>query len=372
MAKARSTGPVRGAKAGSSRTAQPTNRKVGSAVRTGPRAAVRGAKVNPRAAAGGKGKVASRYRGEEGRRMMREDQERIKQRRAMRSAAGSNVRRLWMPENSERKIVVLDMQPDFFRFEHALMNPESGRNDLYTDCTSANDTCPVCMNTDSNPYYAMYMTVIDLESYEDKNGNLVEWNRRLLVVKSGMQKAWTREADREGNLRGLVYTLYRDKRTDANTGNQIELDTEQERYTEEELAAFVRTWKDRDNKTHEEDCSQPYDYDEILPPQSSSELAAIVGAPAVPGSRDAEEEELSDYETAEEEDFDDEEEVEDADDEEEDEEEEVEEVDADDEEEEEEEEEERPRTRVKAAGRVAARTPAKTAVRPGVRRLRGR
>lgn len=234
----------------------------------------------------------SRYRGEEGRRQAQAEQERIRERRAQRQAQGNQPFRFWMPPNSERKVLVLDEQPDFFRYEHAMMNRDSGRNDLYTDCIDEFDTCPVCENSDSRPYYAMYLTVIDLEPYTNKQGEEVEWSRKLFVVKSGMQRAWTREYERNGSLRGKIFTIFRDGDKDPVTGNQIEEDLEEEPYTEDEMAEFERSWTDRENRTHTEDCSVCFDYEEIMPEMTSDELLRISGGNPAPGSRQAEEEEL--------------------------------------------------------------------------------
>lgn len=204
----------------------------------------------------------SRYRGAAGREQAQVEQERIRQRREQRRLAGNNPFRFWMPQNSERQVIVLDAEPDFYRYEHALDNPDSNRRDLFTDCIDDSDNCPICENTDSRSYYALYMTVIDLEPYTDRQGNEVEWSRKLFVVKSGMQRTWVREYERLGSLRGRVFTLYRDGDKDPVVGNQI-AEADEDPYTENELSEFVREWTDRENKTHTEDCSQPFDYDEI-------------------------------------------------------------------------------------------------------------
>lgn len=236
----------------------------------------------------------SRYRGEEGRRQAAEEQERIKQRREQRRLQGNQPFRYWMPPNTERKVIVLDESPDFYRYEHALMNRDTNRNDLYTDCVNEFETCPVCENSDSRPYYAMYLTVIDLEGFTTRGGEEVEWSRKLFVVKSGMQRQWVREFERNGSLRGKVFTIFRDGDKDPVTGNQIEEDLEEEPYSDADLADYERSWTDRDKKEHTEDCSVPYAYDEIMPEMSFDELNSFVGGNArpAPGSRRSEEEEL--------------------------------------------------------------------------------
>jgi hypothetical protein len=207
-----------------------------------------------------------------------------------------------MPPNTQRSIIVLDEQPDFFRYEHALDNPDTNRKDLYTDCITDFDTCPVCENSESKPYYAMYLTVIDLEPYEikkgDRKGEVVEWSRKLFVVKSGMQRQWTREFERNGSLRGKVFTVFRDDDKSPVSGNQIEEDMEEDPYSEDDLAEFERSWTDRERKEHHEECDVAFDYDEIMPEMSKDQLEAVVGGGRpTPGSRQAEDDELSDRST---------------------------------------------------------------------------
>lgn len=283
--------------------------------RTAPPAARRTGAPAPRAgrAPAERPKVASRYRGEEGRRQMREEQQRIQTRREQRRLQGDQPIRFWMPfagwrkknsrdpaSNGEREVVVLDAAPDFFRYEHAVLNPDTGFNDLFLDCINEDDTCPVCENTESRSYYALYLTVIDLEPYVNKNGEQVEWTRKLLVVKSGMQRSWARMFDREGTLRGAHVKLIRDTDKDPVGGNEIEFI---DFYEEAELESFVREFTDRAGKVHVEDCSQPYDYDKLFPPMSKADLERAIGITTgpTPGSREHEatvEEEEDDAESA--------------------------------------------------------------------------
>lgn len=241
----------------------------------------------------------SRYRGEEGRRRALEEQERIRERREQQRLQSNMPFRFWMPPNSERRIIVLDEEPDFYRYEHALLN-ERGRGAqkyTYTDCMEDTGNCPICdASPDNRPYYALYLSVIDLEPFTTRDGEEVQWSRKLFVVKSGMQRQWARQFERGGSLRGKVFDVFRDNDKSPVTGNQIEV-ADEEPYTEEELGEFVREWTDRDNKVHEDDCSVPFDYEEIMPEMSFDELAAVVGgAKASPGSRRHEEEEFADEE----------------------------------------------------------------------------
>lgn len=307
---------------------------------------------------------------------MERNNERIRRRRELRQQQNNQPFRFWMPVGTDRKVLVLDEEPEFFRYEHALFNPDSNRNDIFIDCIDETDTCPACEQGDARPYYAMYLTVIDLEGYVNKNNEEVPWTRKLFVVKPSMQRQWVREFERSGSLRGKVFRIFRDNPLDPATGNMIELDLEEDPYTEDELAEFVRTYTDREGKEHEEDCSVPYDYDEIMPPMTAQQIAEVCGVEAAPtpGSREAEDADFDDDEEEEEVDAAADEEWEGEEEEEEDEEygdEEEEEEDEEDEEDEEEDEEDfdeppPPKRRARGARergrqgrRAAEKTPAK-------------
>ncbi|MGZ7145072.1 hypothetical protein ACXWOO_11940, partial [Streptococcus pyogenes] len=75
--------------------------------------------------------------------------------------------------------------------------------------------CPVC-KADSKPsYFAAYLTVLDLTPYEKEDGTVIEWSKRLLVIKQAQQKKFVRIQEREGNLRGVIIAATRDRDTDA-------------------------------------------------------------------------------------------------------------------------------------------------------------
>ena len=253
------------------------------------------------------GPVASRYRGAAGRKQMREEQKRIKKRREQRQQQYGQPRRFWMPYDGwvpqgrrgrgaepatgERRIVVLDNEPEFFRYEHEIS--EKNGDTVHYDCLQeTQENCPVCDETGNQSYYALFLTVLDLEGYEDKNGNRVPWSRKLFVVKAGMQRTWVRQFENHGSLRGRIFTVIRDNDKSPRTGNEI-VDTGK-KFSEKKLATYINTYKDRNGKTHTEDCSQPYNYDELFPPMTREELERAVGADPTPGSRRHESRNLDD------------------------------------------------------------------------------
>jgi len=196
-----------------------------------------------------------------------------------------------LPE-TEREIVVLDDDFGFFRYEHAVMNPDTGRADRYFPCLDHKNGCQICKQLDKNyPYYAMYASVIDLEGYESKSQGWVEWSRKMFLVKSGMQQRWFREVDRlkrdspDAPLRGAVFRLFRDGTSDPKTGSDIEFI---EYMDEDELKTYEREYEDRDRKVQVEDCSVPFDYMAIYPELTEQDIGSALNlrpSEPVAGSR---------------------------------------------------------------------------------------
>lgn len=233
--------------------------------------------------------ASSGFRGEEGRRRMQEEEERAKARREQARASVGMPFRFFCPPEESRELIVVDEAPDFFRFEHNLRNARTGRWDIFTSCINEHANCPVCKAAERDPYYAMYLTVIDLTPYETKAGETVEWSKKLLVIKPAQHKKLMRIYEREGTLRGALLRMTRDSEKDASIGNDIEF---LEFVSEEELASYERIdyYTDKDDKEHEREVIgyEPFDYDELFPEQTEAQLRAIVGGRPEAGSRDEE------------------------------------------------------------------------------------
>jgi hypothetical protein len=229
------------------------------------------------------------YRGEAGRQRVEEELEKQKQRKAQRQAQQNQPFRVYVKPGTTKEVVVLDDAPDLYIYEHQLKDPQTGRWNIFTGCIQDTDNCPVCQVTGKEGYYALVLSVIDLEPYTTRDGKTIEWSRKLMVVKASQIKKFTRRFEKEGSLRGAVFELSRDGDKEPSIGSDIELIEFME---EGDLAQYKRSWKDREGKTHNEDCSVPYDYDQIFEEPTYESLAAKVGgAPAQPGStREAEEE----------------------------------------------------------------------------------
>lgn len=189
----------------------------------------------------------------------------------------------YVPVGETKQGIILDDAPDFFLYMHTMRDPVTGKWGKHVVCPKEYDHCPICTSQGESDYI-MFLTVLDLSSYEDKNGNVVEFSRKLLPVKLSQQKKFMRALDsHDGSLRGLVVTFTRDGQMDAAIGNDIEFG---ERASEEELMEdYWREWTDRENKHHEENCGEPYVYTEIFVELSAEELADLAGSDPVPGSR---------------------------------------------------------------------------------------
>ena len=224
--------------------------------------------------------------GAEGRGRIKKEQQKAKERSERRQALWSQPRRFWMPPNSEREIIILDREPWAFRYEHALMNAETEKRDFFVPCIGENEDCPACHVDDREGAYVMYLSVLDLEPWTTRAGELVEYSRRLFVVKARQQNTYKRKYDalkEQGKtLRGCKVTLYRDDQKTPVTGNEVEWHG---RAGERTLEEYVNEYTNKKGKHIVEHLGQPFDYEKLFPPMSRDELANLVGYNvATPGS----------------------------------------------------------------------------------------
>lgn len=220
------------------------------------------------------------YGTEEGIRNTDKELEKQKQRREA-AEKGFGPLRFFVPAGETKEAIIVDDKPSFFMYEHTSKNPATGKFDVHTGCVKAWDHCPGCESWGESTW-VMFLTVIDLTPFKDRNGVTHEFSRKLVPVKPSQQKKFTRKYEKEGTLRGALYSFSRDSKNSAAIGNDIEFI---EYVDEDELATYTRTWKDKDNKRHEEDCSEPFDYPEIFEEPTVEKLLALTGGEPVPGSR---------------------------------------------------------------------------------------
>lgn len=234
---------------------------------------------------------SSGYRGREALRRMDEE---IESQAARREAAKLNSDmpfRFFCPVGETREIVVVDysLEEVFFRHEHNLKNKRSGKWDIFCACINENANCPVCTVAERPSYWAMYLTVIDLTPYVNKDDVEVPWSKKLLVVKVQQQKKIARLAERNGGLRGMVLSMTRDSDKDASIGGDIEF---VEFMSEEDLLAYETDYEYTDSQNHRKtkhiNGHEPFDYDALFPMPTEQQLRAIVGGRPEAGSRDEE------------------------------------------------------------------------------------
>lgn len=221
------------------------------------------------------------YRGAAGRERVEKELEEQKRRQEQRKAQQGQPFRFWMGEGEQREVVICDEAPDFFMYEHNLKDKKTNRWNIHCGCVKEHDNCPACEEVGDSSYN-MYLTVIDFKEFEDSRGNTHEFSRKLFVVKSGQQKKFLRKFEKEGTLRGAVFTLSRDTKKDPVIGNDIEFE---ELMDEEELLTYEREYQDKDGKTHVEKCHEPFDYEELFPEPDVDDILALVGGEPSPGSR---------------------------------------------------------------------------------------
>lgn len=224
------------------------------------------------------------FRGEEGARRTDEELALAKQRAEERKNSTKAPYRFYVPAGESRQAVICDDKPDFYMYEHALRDSEGRWGRLFCGCVKMFDVCAAC-EAIKESYYGMFMTVIDFTPFETKSGEVVEFSRKLLVVKPAQQKKFLRMYQKEGTLRGALIEFTRDGDKDASIGNDFEI---LEFLPEEEMQSYVREWTDQQGNKHVEYCDEPYVYEEIFEQPNADKIRALVGGAPTPGSREHE------------------------------------------------------------------------------------
>jgi hypothetical protein len=216
---------------------------------------------------------SSGYSGEEGRRRAEAVEAQNAAAREMRANSAGMPRRFFCPIGTTREVVVVDEAPNFFRFEHNIKG-RSGRYDEFTSCIAEDANCPVCAaNPDKLPYFAMYLTVIDLTPFTTREGVEVPWSKKLLVAKPMQAKKLNRIFDRQGTLRGAVLEMTRDGEKEAAIGDP----TFVEFFDEDMLAQYVDSYETQDKKIVDVIGGEVFDYEALFPAQTEEMLSALVG-----------------------------------------------------------------------------------------------
>lgn len=234
-------------------------------------------------------KVGAFLRGAEARKRMTQESRNQETRSEQRKAQFGRPFEFYMNVGEERKIVVLDDEPEFCLYEHNMYNPAKRGYTPPAICIKETDNCPLCDVMEKDSVYILFLSIMDLTPYKDKKGKRVKFSRKFMKVKLSQQAKFVRRWEREGTLRGAVFTMVRDGEKDARIGNDIEFEGFMD---EEELRKHVRKYKDKDGKKHVEKCFEVIDYEKFFPNPTKEELRKLAGGAATPGSREEHDEEM--------------------------------------------------------------------------------
>lgn len=134
----------------------------------------------------------------------------------------------------------------------------------------------------------LFLTVMDLQPFVDKNGNERQYSKKLLVLKGSAREQMARYAEQVGNIRGLVLDMDRSGDKSPSTGiPQLILEgAGVMRLTEEEiLSEFGHEERKRDDGTvyakANSDC-YPYAYTELFEEPNLEDQARLFGIEYVP------------------------------------------------------------------------------------------
>ncbi|WP_052159480.1 hypothetical protein [Alcaligenes faecalis] len=227
--------------------------------------------------------VRASFTGTAGRRQMQDEQERAEELERQRQNTPRQPFRYFIKPNTTGEYVIIDDEPTFFRYEHSLQNPRTGRWDLHAPCVKEVADCPICASGgDRYSTFNMYLTILDLVPYVTDDGDEIPWSKKLLVIPPRSQKRFTRLLEKEGSLRGLVVEVERAGSQTARIGEIIDV---VEVFDEDTLLEYERTFTDTKGEEHEIIGHEPFPYEELMPDMSLGALRRLVGGSAPAGSR---------------------------------------------------------------------------------------
>lgn len=208
-------------------------------------------------------------------------------------------RRYWMPADTEKRVIFLDDVPTTF-WEHNFKHGGNWRN--WEPCKFRNkmdDSCAVCDRyPDRKPSFIGMLSVINLTTWQSRDGKEFCYGRELFVAKlggkdkPGVLKKLERLKKQHGGLTGCIFDIYRSGGKTESVGDEFTL---VEKIDPKKMAAYgkaqLKEWvqyvneqiEDPENyltldKLWERAPWTPFDYGEILTVRSNEELRAMFGA----------------------------------------------------------------------------------------------
>jgi len=211
--------------------------------------------------------------GKEGIAKSKQEDEISKQRRQQRK---DQVWRFHLDNNEENVKGTLLDTPKFFFREH---NVKVGTNFMPITCLMDFDTCPLD-SAFGNSSYCVAGTIIDHRKRTDKNEEVHENEKRMVVFKGKAREKIVRLIESKEDLQYCVMNFSRgSSQTECGTGEDIEVLKKLDR---DKLKAFIP-------KGETMKWLEPFDYAKLLAPKSPEELRKLIGqAPPVGSAEETE------------------------------------------------------------------------------------
>ena len=173
-------------------------------------------------------------------------------------------RRIWLPANSEKKVIYLDDE-GFSFYEHSY--EQGGNSYNYHTCPGKASGCPHCASG-KKPYLLTVYTVIDKSEYKDKTGAVHANEKRVHALKVDSALALARKSQRWGGLKGKEVVIARKGPKDAAAGSDFEANTNKD---DKKIVYQL----DPNNEKH-----RPFDYRAVYAPKSIEEIREDLGISA--------------------------------------------------------------------------------------------
>jgi hypothetical protein len=144
------------------------------------------------------------------------EEERQEQKAQERAAGLDKIFRFGIQPGEQAEIVLLDEDyHDGVAFYEHNLRDSKGHFSVYRPCVSEVASCACCENTDSKPYFILYLSVLHLNAYQDKKTKQWRNSRALLGIKSvsapTFKKVMSAAMKKHGTLRGVTLLLQRPK-----------------------------------------------------------------------------------------------------------------------------------------------------------------
>jgi len=164
--------------------------------------------------------------------------------------------RFWLPRGAEKKVTFVDSEP--FCFWEVNLNLNGSWRNWFTSLKSLNQECPL-EKAGFKPYYVGMFTIIEHTPWTDSKGVEHKDNVKLFPAKTSTLKRLRRQVDKNGDLKGCTYTIFR---TDEDKSPAVG-----DEYTFIESIEVATLYPE----------AKVFEYEDLFSPSTKEELAKIVG-----------------------------------------------------------------------------------------------